>query len=650
MFALFALAAVPSRAVNPPLSIIPEPNNLQFAEGRFRLGRETRIAITPETEEVGQIMRDELHPGTGLPLEISGKGEISRKGGSNAIILRIDHRLADQNPEGYTLDVRPDRVEIVAPGPAGVFYGVQTLRQLLPARTLRESPIPGAPLDVPCLHIEDKPRFPWRGAMLDVSRHFEPKAFLLKFIDLLAFHKMNTFHLHLTDDQGWRIEIKKYPRLTEFGAWHKANGLTDDPTTWKSMPDGGFYTQDDLREVVAYAKARFVNIVPEIEMPGHSAAAIASYPELGNTGKSTNVPGVNEGAPNVLNASERTVRVYQDILSEVIAIFPSKFIHIGGDEVGKGPWHDNPEMQSQMKSLGLKSEDELQSWFVSQMDRFLSAHSRRLVGWDEILEGGLAPGATVMSWRGIDGGIAAARANHDVVMAPGHFTYLDHYQSTDHSHEPVAIGDYLPLDRIYGYEPIPSALTPAEAKHVLGGQCQLWTEYIPNAAHVEYMAYPRICAMAEVDWSRKEERNYDDFLARLGPHLERLHALDVHYRPLDPPNAAKPIGFWRPDEITEKYAVHSWAAPMQGPGEYEATFEYTDGACRLDIAWVELAKEDRVLARDEHYGRTGGDNANNVYRLAVRNGVTDKACVLRASVRTDGGTDSAGEIRLVKVR
>jgi len=641
---LLALTALRGDTSAPPINIIPKPNIVVAGSGAFRVDAGTRIAVSGETEGLGYLLESMLRPGTGFPLDVT------RRGGRNAVNLRLDRGLTKLGPEGYVLDVRPNGVEIRASAQAGLFYGIQSFRQLLPYQTFRQSATPGLVTEVPCVHIEDMPRFTWRGAMLDVSRHFMPKSFLLKFVDLLALHKMNTFHIHFTDDQGWRIQIKKYPLLTEVGAWHKANKLTDDPTTLNSKPDGGYYTQDDLRELVAYAGARFITIVPEIEMPGHSAAAIASYTTLGNTGKPSRVPGVNEGSPNVLNTSERTIQVYQEILTEVMEIFPSKFIHIGGDEVDKGPWHNNPEVQTQMKDLGLKNEDGLQSWFVGQMDKFLTAHGRRLVGWDEILEGGLAQGATVMSWRGINGGIAAAKANHDVVMAPGEFTYLDHYQSTDHTSEPVAIGGYLPLSRIYGYEPIPASLTPEEARHVLGGQCQLWTEYIPNPRHVEYMAFPRICAMAEVDWSQKDQRSYIDFMSRLRPHLERLQALDVNYRPIDGP-VMQAVGTWKSGEMKETFGVHSWPLPnkIDGPGDYKVTFSYTEGACRLDIAWAELVQGDAVLARDEHPGRTGGDTVDNVYALRVRQTpVAGKPCVLRASVRTDGGTDSTGEISFTK--
>ncbi len=319
-----------------------------------------------------------------------------------------------------------------------------------------------------------------------------PKEVVLKLIDLIALHKMNVLHLHLTEDQGWRIEIKRYPRLTSVGAWRKESMVGHyEENLFDGIPYGGFYTQDDIREIVRYAADRFVNVVPEIEMPGHSEAAIAAYPELGNTSQPVEVRtrwGVSE---DVYNVDDSTIQFLKNVLDEVLELFPSKLIHIGGDEAPKTQWHASAAAQEKMKQLGLKDEHELQGWFIRQIDAYLTAHGRRLVGWDEILEGGLAPGATVMSWRGEQGGLAAARAGHDVVMTPGESTYFDHYQSRDHKAEGIAIGGFLPLEKVYAYEPVPKELSPEEAQHVLGSQGQLWTEYIPDPKRLEYMM-PRI--------------------------------------------------------------------------------------------------------------------------------------------------------------
>ena len=505
-------------------AILPRPAVMTVAEGGFTLGPKTAIVAAKPVSDLAETLKEDLK-GTGLPLAIVGRAN------GDSIRLRLDPNLG-LGPEGYTLDATAGGVEIRAAKPAGIFYGIQTLRQLLPA-TLYGGAKADGPFNVPFVHIEDRPRFAWRGAHLDVARHFMPKAFLFRYVDLLALHKLNAFHLHLTDDQGWRIEIKRYPKLTEVGAWRTESMAGHyREHRYDGTPHGGFYTQADLRELVAYAKARFVDVVPEIEMPGHSQAAIAAYPELGNVPGPLPV-GKDWGViENILNVDEATIRFYKNVLDETMAVFPSPFIHVGGDEAPKTQWMASPKVQARIKALGLKDEHEMQSWFVRQMDDYLAKRGRRLLGWDEILEGGLAPGAAVMSWRGEEGGIAAARSGHDVVMAPSAWTYLDFYQSRAKT-EPLAIGGFLPLSKVYAYEPVPAALTADEAKRVLGAQGQLWTEYIQTPAQVEYMAFPRLSALSEVFWSPKEGKSYDDLLVRLKPHLERLRAMGVNYRTPD---------------------------------------------------------------------------------------------------------------------
>jgi hexosaminidase len=354
---------------------------------------------------------------------------------------------------------------------------------------------------------------------------------------------MNVFHWHLTDDQGWRIEIKKYPRLTEVGAWRDRT-LVGRPQrdsaadVFDNKRHGGFYTQDDVREIVAYAAERFVTVVPEIEMPGHSQAAIAAYPSLGNLGDTVKPWTMWGVSPYILNPSDSTIAFMEDVLTEVMALFPGPYIHVGGDEAIKPQWKTSPRAQARIRELGLKDENELQSWFIKQMDSFLTTHGRRLVGWDEILDGGLAPNAVVMSWRGTAGGIAASRAGHDVVMTPGSHTYFDRYQSANQDSEPLAIGGFLPIDTVYSYEPVPAELEPQFASHILGAQGQVWTEYIEGPKNVEYMAYPRMSALSEVLWTSRERRDFADFSARLPAHLARLDALDVNYRRGDSPSIA----------------------------------------------------------------------------------------------------------------
>jgi hexosaminidase len=530
-FLLLALSAVPDTGT---VSIIPRPVSLTVQEGSFTLTSGTTIHIHGYSNELADQLAEYLRPATGYPLPVSVE-----EPGEDAIVLERDTSLARLGPEGYRLESRPGRVTIRAAGPAGIFYGIQSLRQLLPPAVFREARVDRVSWTVPAVVIEDYPRFTWRGAHLDVCRHFMPREFVKKYIDLLALHKFNSFHWHLTDDQGWRIEIRKYPRLTQVGAWRDetlVGRYESDPAkrVFDGQRHGGYYTQDDIREIVAYARTRFINVVPEIEMPGHAQAAIAAYPELGNTGRRLQVLTVWGVSEDILNPEPATVGFMQDVLSEVLELFPSQFIHVGGDEALKTQWRNSPRAQARMRELGLRNEEELQSWFIHQMDEFLTARGRRLVGWDEILEGGLAPNATVMSWRGMAGGITAARAGHDVVMAPGSHTYFDHYQSENRAAEPIAIGGFTPLEKAYAFEPMPDSLEPEYRKHILGAQAQLWTEYIKTPRHVEYMAYPRLTALSEVVWTPLERKDYANFTARLGRHLERLTVLDVNFRPLGP--------------------------------------------------------------------------------------------------------------------
>lgn len=535
---VLALAATstPAQPVTPAL--IPLPRTLTPRDGAFRITGSTTITADPALLDVARRFARALAAPTGFDLAVRQAGAGGAGGG---IVLRRDPAMAaSHGEEGYRLLVTATGIEVRAAAPAGAFYGLQTVRQLLPAAVWRDAPLPGVTWAVPAVEIDDAPRFAWRGAHLDVSRHFMPKEFVKKYIDLLALHKLNRFHWHLTEDQGWRIEIRKYPRLTEVGGCRDqtlVGPYVSDPAkrTFDGKRHCGFYTQDDVREIVAYAAERFITVVPEIEMPGHAQAAIAAYPALGVFPDSAvgvmQVWGVSEF---ILNPEPATIAFMQEVLTEVLELFPGPYIHIGGDEAVKTQWKASPRVQARIRELGLADEHELQSWFIRQMDAFLTARGRRLVGWDEILEGGLAENATVMSWRGMDGGIAAAKAGHDVVMAPGSHTYFDHYQSQDKAREPLAIGGFTPLEKVYAFEPVPPQLSASEATHVLGAQAQLWTEYIPTPKQVEYMAFPRLVALAEVLWTQVPRRDFADFLARLAPHLARLDARDVRYRPLSP--------------------------------------------------------------------------------------------------------------------
>jgi len=528
-----------AKSTNPQstVHIIPQPVESQVHDGLFRFTTGTQVLAVPQgilrsTEAKAEAAKllDYLTPAMGYTLSLVEDSS----GVENVVRLEIESSLKEQlGEEGYRLEVTTRSIVIRAAGPAGLFYGIQTLRQLLPPAIFDEQKVEGIEWTVPCVHITDYPRFEWRGLLIDPARHFIPKQDVKRFIDAMALHKFNRLQMHLTDDQGWRIEIKKYPQLTQIGAWmdfttmhsggtRKANG---------GQRPGGFYTQDDIRELVRYAAERYVTIVPEIEMPAHTGAAIVSCPDIGlYPDKLKNLPPEKRWTANegILAPRPQTVAFMQDVLTEVMVLFPARYIHIGGDEANKDHWKQSDQMQALLLRLGLKDEAELHSWFIKQMDEFLTRHGRMLVGWDEILQGGLAPGAVVMSWRGQAGGITAAKAGHDVIMAPTSHTYFDYYQGPEKT-EPKAIGGFLPLEKVYQFEPLPPELDSEQAKHVLGGQGQLWGEYIADRKHREYMAYPRAAALSEVLWSPREGRSYELFLNRLVEHLKRLDEMDVNY-------------------------------------------------------------------------------------------------------------------------
>jgi len=516
------------------VSIIPQPVSMEVKDGYFEIGPETHVIAENEAAAEAAKLIDALAPAMGFRLSMADASQ-GRRG---SISLRLDEDLSRLGGEGYMLRISPRRISIRAKESAGLFYGIQTLRQLLAEQIFTKTKAKGAEWKVPCVRITDYPRFHWRGLLVDSARHFIPKQDLLRFIDTMALHKFNSLQIHLTDDQGWRIEIKKYPKLTEIGAWRSetlVGHYNDKPWRFDGRRHGGFYTRGDIRQIVKFAQDRYVRIVPEIEMPGHARAAISSYPYLGVFPEKQKDlrPWRHWGVSQDIFAPRAgTIAFLQDVLTEVMELFPSEYIHIGGDEALKNQWKQSEEIQAMIRSRGLKNEDELQAWFIKQMDAFLARHGRRMVGWDEILQGGLAPGATVMSWRGQQGGITAANAGHDVVMAPTTYTYFDYYQGPSDK-EPLAIGGNLPLEKVYRFEPIPEDIAAEKTKHVLGVQGQLWGEYISTAEHREYMTYPRAAALAEVGWSPKTAKNYENFLARLGCHLRRFDAEGINYRKPD---------------------------------------------------------------------------------------------------------------------
>ena len=512
------------------LSIIPQPVSIEYDDGCFQIGPETHVIAENEAATEATKLIDALAPAMGFKLALTNASQ--RRRGSIALELeKGPFKLGD---EGYMLRITPKRILIRAKKPAGLFYGIQTLLQLLPEQVFSKTKAEDVEWKVPCVRITDYPRFGWRGLLVDPARHFIPKQDLMRYIDIMALHKFNSLQIHLTDDQGWRIEIKRYPELTRTGAWMDFTTIykIDEAKEESEKRPGGFYSQDDIRQIVKYAAERYIKILPEIEMPAHTGAAIISYPEIGlYPEKLGALPVLKRWNANerVLAPRPKTVEFMQNVLAEVMELFPNKYIHIGGDEANIGHWKKSEQMQAQKRELGLKDEAELHSWFIRQMDSFLSRHGRRLVGWDEILQGGLAPGATVMSWRGQQGGITAANAGHDVVMAPTSHTYFDYYQGPP-DREPKAIGGNLPLEKVYGFEPIPKDIAADKRGHVLGVQGQLWGEFISTAEHRYYMTYPRAAALAEIGWSPQASRDYEKFLIRLRCHLRRFDAAGVNYR------------------------------------------------------------------------------------------------------------------------
>lgn len=497
--------------------IIPIPSSQTIHQGSFLLDGSIGILYDDTFKVSGDFLRNFIEEGSNIKLETN-----------NDIQFILDETI--ENAEGYKLDIQPYQITIRATTDQGAFYAVQSLRQLLPPE-FEGGLFSEEMISIQCLTITDAPQFQYRGMHLDVGRHLFSVAFIKSYIDALAMLKMNTFHWHLTEDQGWRIEIKKYPKLQEVAAFRNETLIghySDQPHQFDGNPYGGFYTQEEIRDIVSYATSRHVTVIPEIELPGHAQAAIAAYPNLGCTGEHVDVAtkwGVFE---HIYCSKDETFEFLEDVLDEVIELFPSEYIHIGGDEAPKTQWKSCTQCQDRRKSEDLKDEHELQNYFITRIETYLNAKGKQIIGWDEILEGGLAPNATVMSWRGTKGAIEAAKQKHHVVMTPTSHCYFDYYQSTNPD-EPTAIGGFLPLEKVYGFNPIPSVLSEAEANYILGAQGNIWTEYMPTENQVEYMAFPRMLAMSEVVWSKDNNKNYLDFAKRVEHFNKRLDALDINY-------------------------------------------------------------------------------------------------------------------------
>ncbi|TKJ37906.1 beta-N-acetylhexosaminidase [candidate division LCP-89 bacterium B3_LCP] len=518
-FLLLAIALLTTSSCiqHQEISVIPQPNRLETSSSSFAVNEQTMIVTSDDPKSLTEIagyISDQFETAMGFSLKLASVTDSDKP--DNAIWLRLDNELQYLGTEGYNLSVSPDLITIEAYSPAGIFYGVQTLRQLLPPEIESPARVTNIDWQIPCLQIEDTPRYKWRGLLLDCCRHFMTKEFVKRYIDLLAYHKMNTLHWHLTEDQGWRIEIKKYPRLTEIGAWRRGEN---------GEPYGGYYSQDDIREIVAYAESRFVNIVPEIEFPGHATAALAAYPQYSCTGGPFEVGTVWGVYKDVYcPGNEKTFEFLEDILGEVIELFPGKYIHIGGDECPKDRWQNHDLCQKRIKDEGLKNEHELQSYFIRRMEKYLNSKNKRLIGWDEIMEGGLAPEATVQVWRDMDFAAEAAKAGHDVIASPTSHAYFDY---------PTDVTD---LRQVYTFEPAPETLNEEEKDHILGGECNMWSERAPQEK-VDSKVFPRILAMSEVLWTKKNNRDFDDFHGRIRKHYERLDYLGVEYGPESKPTA-----------------------------------------------------------------------------------------------------------------
>jgi hexosaminidase len=623
------------------IMLIPQPAKVTRHEGFFTLNPGTAIEAGPRARDAAGVLQGKLAAVTGMRLEV-GEG-VPQSDRTNTIALKVEEGPSPSY-EAYFLAVTREGIRIVATDEAGLFHACQTLHQLLPLRTVIGLPPELIRWEVPCVTISDRARFPWRGLMLDCSRTFQSIDYIKRTLDRMAFYKLNVLHLHLTDDQGWRLEIKAYPELTE-----KGSRFPDEYGEPESHQ--GFYTQAEMKDLVAYAAARHITIVPEIEMPGHALAALSCFPRLSCSGGPFAIhpffegPGIHEEI--FCAGSDEVFTFLETVLGEVLEIFPSQYIHIGGDEAPKKSWRNCSRCQARIRDEGLADEHELQSYFIRRIGRFIQSRGRTLIGWDEILEGGLAEGAAVMSWRGTKGGIAAAKAGHDVVMSPTSHCYFDYtYERID-------------TRRAFSFEPIPAELDADEAKHVLGLQANFWSHIDREPAKVDGQIFPRLMAIAERGWSPAGEtggpsaaeegaERWEDFQWRVKMHLVHLDDFGVNYRRDPAAPAIPPVARWEPSGMSETYSPLDWDVTehIAAAGRYRVRLQYTHGSHRLGIEKVELLADGEPVCTDAHRGETGNRHLDNDYLLELGEHRAGACYTLRVTARSEGGTDSNGEIFL----
>lgn len=651
--ALVAVAPIAGSAAETP-ALIPLPAKVSAGEGRFKLDETTVVTAPDSLRSEAKQLADRLSLTSGLAIRTAASGK--------GISLALDPALP---AEGYALEIQADSVKIRGGSAAGVFHGIQTFLQTLPPAAFGNASSPKADWSAPALKIEDAPTCSWRGLHLDSSRHFQPKAFVLKFLDAMAAHKLNRLHWHLVDSEGWRLEIKKYPKLTEVAKDSPAYYPEEIPTNpsfrakfrYGHLHGGGFYTQQDVREIVAHAAKLHITIVPEIEFPGHAMAALMAYPEIGTTGKPPTA--VSNITTNLIGVHPKAITFLKDVLDETMAMFPGQWIHFGGDEAPKNEWQADAYTQKRIDELGLRvngsdnkhaSEDALQAWLFNEMAAHIAKKGRKAVGWEEIMHGEninhLAKGSVIMPWLSVNNGAKAANAGYGVVhTAVGPF-YLDSYQSHDPG-EPTALyqGPITP-ESIHRFNLFPNGLTEDGRKNILGAQCQLWSELMPRTDDVEYQAYPRACALAELTWTAPERRaDTEDFMQRLAEHGARLTALGLNHRRVAPPAGLKWTSAFLSAGRDWSFALPAALSGKLAQGEtLVLTFNYQSGAHGLDITSAELIADGKTIAEDKHPGFAGGQSTQHVYKLTPPSGAKLANATLRIKAKGRDGNDSQGEI------